>query len=80
MGYYGANRFCGFNGILGIGGPMLMGLLLLVLIIVVSWFIVSRKYNSTHNKNSNAFEILQERLAKGEITHEEFRILKKELE
>lgn len=78
MGFYGNGGFCGLPFMNGFGGPMFMGLIFLAVIITAVWLIAGKR--KENNKNSSAFEILQERLAKGEISPEEFRILRKELE
>ncbi len=60
----------------GHGGMFIMGLIFLAVLITAFWLIVVRKKDNKIN-SSSAFEILQERLARGEITADEFSKLKK---
>ncbi len=67
------------------GGMWFNNIFWLVIIGVVVWLIVNSR-NSSHNKSSanknfsqTPIEILKLRYAKGEITKEEFEIMKKDL-
>lgn len=78
MGFYGNEGWCGLPFMNSFGGPMFMGLIFLAVLITALWLIFGRKRE--FRKDSSAYEILQERLAKGEISIDEFRNLKKELQ
>ncbi|WP_202319749.1 SHOCT domain-containing protein [Archaeoglobus neptunius] len=70
--YQDANKR-GMNGLLWF---------ILVILPMVGWIflVIYLIVRETQGKESRALEILKERLAKGEITEEEFRKLKEELE
>lgn len=63
--------FCGFG--FGMGGRMFMGVLVIGLIIYL--ILSTRNKNSDETicgKDNSALKILNERYARGEISHEEF--------
>ena len=80
MGFYGTENWCGAPGMFGFGGPFIMGLLLLALIALIVVLIYRKKNIFVGKSSLNASDILKERLAKGEISIEEFRILRDELD
>jgi len=70
----------------GMGGGVLMWIILLLIIGVVVYYFVKSKSINTNGINSaqevpgpDAMKIAKTRLAKGEITAEEFEIIKKNL-
>ena len=78
MKFYG-NNFCGLPYFYGHGGIFIMGLIILAVVIAALWLFLVRKKDNKPSCGS-AHEILQERLARGEITADEFSKLKTALE
>jgi putative membrane protein len=62
-------------------GAIIIGLVLLVLIIVLIYFIFKNSKTGGFDQNSNEtpLEILKKRYARGEITKEQFEEMKKDL-
>jgi putative membrane protein len=65
------------------GGFNWFGLLIIIAIVVIIYLLIrNNSYNRSQSRRASQtpLEILQERLAKGEISKEEYRELKNELE
>ena len=65
--------------------PLIMGIIISVILCIIAVIIIrKKKINSKKisplNQEDNAMNILKERLAKGEITKDEYEKLKKEFE
>lgn len=72
-----------WQGMHGYGGFGWFGLLIIIAIVVVVYLLIrdsSTRQSRTDSTTRNPKDILKERLAKGVITKEEYRELKKELE
>ena len=54
-------------------------IIIIIIFVVIYYFTAGFKQNTTHT-NTNALDILKQRYAKGEITEQEFRKMKKEIE
>ena len=54
-------------------------IIIIIIFVVIYYFTAGLKQNTTHT-TANALDILKQRYAKGEITEEEFRKMKKEIE
>lgn len=67
----------GYGGMCG-GGIMMFVFWVLVIILIV-WVVREISGKNKGENNRKSFEILKERYAKGEITKEEFEIIKKDL-
>lgn len=66
----------GFQG----GGMMMIGMFLFwVVLIFLGLYLLKTFLNGNNSKNGTHIEILKERLARGEITEEEFDHLKQKL-
>ncbi len=76
----GAGYGCSFGFGYGYGG-MFMGILFLVLLGVVIYFVVQnvRSKNGSGQTHESVIDILKKRYAKGEITKEDFDRMKSEL-
>lgn len=80
MGNWGANDT--FGGASGIAGFILMlafwVLIIVGIVIFIRWIINQTKLNDRARKEP--LDILKERYAKGEISHQDFERMKKEIE
>jgi putative membrane protein len=78
MGY----GFSGPFGWLGMGLGIIVHLAFTALVIMAAVWLFKALFrsNSQDESRSNALEILKQRYAKGEITTDEYRLMKKELE
>lgn len=65
-------------GLMGFG--WLWTVILIIIIFVVIYYFTAGFKQSTTYTSANALDILKQRYAKGEITDEEFRKMKKEVE
>lgn len=65
-------------GFMGFGW---LWIVILVIIILAGAYFFSEgfKHESTHQKSTSSLDILKQRYAKGEITEEEFKKIKKEI-
>ncbi|WP_379970475.1 SHOCT domain-containing protein [Ectobacillus sp. sgz5001026] len=84
MGYRGYGYNPCLEGFGGYGGSwVMMGIMFLFLVILVVIFVVGfknmQKTWKLPNNETNAIDILKERLAKGEITEEEYDRLQQKL-
>ncbi len=63
-------------------GPGIMGTLLVIVIVAIIAIILVLKKRANHNSTSSnkSLETLRERLARGEISEEEYERLKRKLE
>ena len=64
-------------GLMGFGW---LWTVILVIIIFVAIYYFTAGFKQESTKSANALEIIKQRYAKGEITEEEFRKMKKEIE
>ena len=65
--------------------PLIMGIIISVILCIIAVIIIRKKKTNSKkisplNQEDNAMNILKERLAKGEITKDEYEKLKKEFE
>ncbi|HEY5555994.1 SHOCT domain-containing protein [Acetobacterium sp.] len=72
----------GYGG--GFGGVMMFGLFLLLVLVIIAVYFIIHHFTSTNAKDGsrsidNAFAILNERYARGEIDEEEYNRKKAEL-
>lgn len=84
-GYYWGHR-----GMAGVGGMhyaysplgfwMMISLMVLVVVAIVLLIIGMRKRQSSHLENSEALDIVKRRYADGELSLEEFKKMKKDLQ
>ncbi|MBF8417460.1 SHOCT domain-containing protein [Heyndrickxia coagulans] len=77
------NEYGGY-GMMGVFGMIAMIVQLLIFILIIYLIVigikkVSEKDFGVHPKEDRSLEILRERYAKGEITEEEFKKMKKDL-
>ncbi|KGP90244.1 membrane protein [Pontibacillus chungwhensis BH030062] len=69
------------QGMGGFGGMGITWMLLIGIILIIAAIILMKAFNSnTSNKPSSSLDSLKERLARGEISEEEYDRLKKKLE
>jgi len=63
------------------GGGMILtwGIILVGLFFLVKYLIEQNRSESVSRSNKSALQILQERYAKGEIDHEQFESIRKDL-
>lgn len=70
----------GWGGGFGLGMMILFWLLLLALIVTLIWFLIRKGSDSTLKpEDETALETLKKRYARGEISEEEFRRIRKEI-
>jgi putative membrane protein len=85
MGLFGCTSSGGFRSGWGMGGNflstggilMMIGLIILAALIV---FFIVKNTRGSESSSQNSLVILKSRLAKGEITIEEYNSLKKEIQ
>ncbi|MGH0053174.1 MAG: SHOCT domain-containing protein [Sphaerochaetaceae bacterium] len=81
--FWDAGRFGYHNPCFGLysgGGMWVMGLLVLAILAALTLSIIAIVRTSKHRiRSSEALHIIEERYAKGELTKEEFEIMKKDL-
>lgn len=83
---YGYNRFGGYwvwHHMMPWGGGFFMGLIGLVIVVAVLYFIFQASHNHSHysiTEKTTALDILKKRYARGEITKTEFEQMKRDLE
>ncbi|WP_243292192.1 SHOCT domain-containing protein [Bacillus sp. FJAT-47783] len=70
-----------FNGYTGIHGGMMIGMFFFWGLLIILAFYLMKNYINGNNRatSTNYMDILKERLAKGEITEEEYERLKTKL-
>ena len=71
----------GMNGFFGMGAGWLWWILILIFIILIVWMVVrnTQQRNGRSTKRESAREVLERRYANGEISSEEYRERKQEL-
>lgn len=70
----------GWGGGLGLGMMILFWLLVLVLMVTLIWFLIRKgKDSALKPENETALETLKKRYARGDISEEEFRKIRKEI-
>lgn len=67
----------GYGGMCG-GGIMMIVFWILVIILIV-WIVREFSGKNKGENNRTSFEVLKERYAKGELTKEQFEVMKKDL-
>lgn len=73
--------FCPIYGMMGWGwGGMLIGILVIVLLVYLVVRFLGESAGKTRDDKNGALEILRKRYARGEISEEEYRRMKDELE
>ncbi|MFZ1982296.1 MAG: SHOCT domain-containing protein [Smithella sp.] len=86
-GYYGPMMGGGWNNMMNYGygygfGGMFMGILFVIIICVVAYFVIqsARAKTAGGTPQETPLDILKKRYAKGEIAKEEYERMKKDLE
>ena len=69
----------GFGGIGMIFGFIFFMAIVIGVILLIVWLVKRPGYNITDKTSTHSLEILKERYAKGELTKEQYEIMKKEL-
>lgn len=77
---YGLYNGYGFGGMMSwFGGGFLMLVFWVLLVSFIIWAVRESKHDSRSHSRGSALDILNERYAKGEITKEEFKAMKKDI-
>lgn len=75
--YYDQNMMDGQNGVWGFG--MMLVSMLFVIAIVIGVIYLLKGHSVHHNYHSDPLDIAKQRYAKGDITKQEFELIKKDL-